>query len=355
MTNREMIINVLEGKKPSVIPSFNEVPMDVTVVKALMPEDSGDGVKDLVSHAEFFKNSAISAMGIGVPVKTISKDDKHHRYRYETGAVWREEYDPTFCREAESFTINSPEDAINYTMIDANDPDRLDQKAAVKTSAALKDLGYFVQGSVMGVWMGIYYYLTSFDNILMWMAIEKEAARALFAMTRRYSIESAKRLLACGVDCIFTASDLGSGNSLLFSKEMFREYVLPWLKELADLCHNHGAYLHLHSHGHIEKLMDDIVGAGVDMINPVGPSDHNDLAMFKEKWGDKITFMGGIGTAISTMSENEIKEHVQKVVKTGRKNGRFFPRTESGIPPMSTEKTMFYLKVLQEECSKGYE
>ncbi len=207
----------------------------------------------------------------------------------------------------------------------------------------------------MGAWYGIYYYLSSFENILMWMAVEPEAAHALFDMTGKFSIEAAKMLLSCGVDCIGAASDLGSAYTLLFSREMFREYVFPWMKELADLCHQNGAYFHLHSHGHIEDIMDDIVESGVDIINPIGPSEHNDLGVFKQRWGDRITLHGGISTTIANMSEEQISEHVAEVMSIGRKGGRFIPRTESGIPPMHFEKAKFYIDILKKERMKGYE
>ncbi|NSW91003.1 MAG: hypothetical protein HPY74_10110 [Firmicutes bacterium] len=353
MTHREKVIAVIKGEKINIIPSLGECPMDVTVLKNLLPKSTGNVVKDQINFATFFDNSAVD-VGIGINQKTISRDETHHKYMYETGSVWLEKYVPTFCREALQFPINSPEEAFTYKMPDANEEKRLDHKEMCRIVKAFHDAGYFVQGSVIGAWGAIYYYLTSFENILMWMAIEPEAAQAIFNMTKKFSLDSAKRLLECGVDCIFTVSDLGSGNSLLFSRNMFYEYVFPWLKELADLCHSYGAYLHLHSHGHIQDVMDGIVEAGVDIINPIGPSDHNDLAMFKERWGDKITIHGGISTTISHMTEQEMRDHIFSVIEIGRKGGRFFPRTESGIPPMSVEKTMAYINILKEARQKGY-
>ena len=304
-------------------------------------------------HAEFFDNSAID-VGIGLRRETLGRDANHHRYRYETGAVWLERYTPTFNREATEFPINTPEEALTYRMPDANEPDRMDDEEMRRRVQAFHDAGYFVQGGAMGAWYGIYYFLTSFDNVLTWMACEPEAAHALFDVTSTFSIKSAKRLLACGVDCIFPASDLGSGSGLLFSPAMFRAYVFPWLKELADLCHDHDAFFHLHSHGHIEELMDGIVEAGVDILNPIGPSDRNDLAMFKRRWGGKITLHGGVSTTINTMTEAEIREHVAEVMAVGCVGGRFFPRTESGIPPMPLDKALFYVNVLKEERARGY-
>jgi len=99
--------------------------------------------------------------------------------------------------------------------------------------------------------------------------------------------------------------------------------------------------------------MDGIVEAGVDIIKPIGPSDHNDLAMFKRRWGDRITLHDGISTTNATMTEDELREHVHSVADGGRVGGRFFPRTESGMPPMRMEQAELYLEILKEARGRG--
>jgi uroporphyrinogen-III decarboxylase len=100
--------------------------------------------------------------------------------------------------------------------------------------------------------------------------------------------------------------------------------------------------------------MDGIVDAGVDILNPVGPSDHNDLSLFKNKWGNKIVLHGGISTTISEMTKEQIKAHVEEVMHTGCVGARFIPRTESGIPPMPLEMAKYYIDTLKMERKKGY-
>ena len=165
---------------------WSECPMDVTVFRDVMQPASGDYPTDLIKQAEFFDNSVCS-FGIGINSETISRDDDHHTYRYETGAIWREQYRPTFCREALAYPVNYTEDALTYAMPSPADARHFDAGEARRWTTALHDAGYFVEGVVMGGWAGIYYYLTSFENILMWMADEPEAAAALFKRTRAFS------------------------------------------------------------------------------------------------------------------------------------------------------------------------
>lgn len=342
MNHRERVFEILNGNIPDIIPSLGECPMDVTCLQDVLPEKTGDGILDAINEAVFYDNSALG-VGIGFGIQTVSRSETHHIYRYETGALWHEKYDPVFCREAVEFPINDVKDIVRFKMPEPT----ANMDNLKKIVEAYKDAGYFVQGSVPGAWLGIYYYLTSFENILMWMAIEPEAAMDLFSMMGDYSLKASRILLDAGVDAIFTGSDLGAGRSLLFSPDMFYKYVFPWLKGLSEMCHGSGKILHLHSHGHIQDIMDGIVESGVDLLNPVGPSDYNDLEFFKENWGHKISFMGGISTTINSMTKAEIDDHVREVMEVGMKGGRFIPRTESGIPPMSKEMTLFYIDTLK--------
>ena len=354
MSKRELIKSVLRGEKPDVIPCWKETPMDATVRQCINITGSDDPFLSSVAEAEFFDNCVISTF-VGFERETIHRDENHHIYRYPTGAVWEEVYKPTFFREALSFPINEPSEAFGFEMPDDLSDNINDYRELSELIRKYQDAGYYVEGGAMGVWQAVYYYLTSFENILTWMAIERESAHALFNKTKEYSLNNSRTLLECGVDGIIVCSDLGSARGLLFSPDMFYEYVFSWLNELADICHEYGAFLHLHSHGHIEKIMDGIVQAGVDMINPIGPSDYNDLAMFKKRWGEKITIHGGISTKIAQMTDSEMEEHIRQVIDIGRKGGRFIPRSESGVPFMPFEKIETYIKMLKEARKRGYE
>jgi hypothetical protein len=337
---REEVWKVLKGERPTVVPTIAEAFMDVTVAEKLGFKPLDDPIEGRVAYADFLGNFDVS-VGLGPKTEVFRKTEKEKVYQYETGAVWHESYKPTFCREAIKFPINSPEEAFEFRM----PPVHWDEKFPSRVQA-FKEKGYFVQGTVPFPWGSIYYYLTSFDNILMWMAVEEEAAFRIFQLLGAYILECSERLLDAGVDAIFSGSDLGSGNALLFSVDMFDKYVAPWFKKMADLCHQHQAILHIHSHGHIQEVMDALIATGVDLLNPVGPSDHNDLGFFKQKWGDKITFLGGMSTKIAEMNRKEIESHIARVMEIGCKGSRFMPRTESGIPVMEPDKARFFIDTL---------
>jgi len=356
MTKRECVIEVLKGGKPPVVPSLGETPMDATVAASLaglMPKPTGDPVTDAVNRALFYDNSVLG-VGIDVAAETLVKTDERHVYRYETGVVWTDQYIPTYNRSAGNYPVETPEQAFTFQMPVFDDGARFNKKELAERINRIKDAGYYAEGHIIGAWSAVYYYMARFESALEWMLTEPEACERLFKHAIDFSVKSAEVLLECGVDGINSFSDMGTAISTLYSRQCFDRYMYNWLKSISALCHDNDAFFHLHCHGHIEDFMDKIVEAGVDIINPIGPSDYNDLAMFKRKWGDRINIMGGISTTIMDMDDGAMRAHVREVMDIGRKGGRFFPRTESGIPPMPREKIMLYLEILKDERMKGY-
>jgi hypothetical protein len=350
MTRRDQVRAIVRGELPGRVPTFLECPMDATVYRDFGIAPTGDPAADAIAEAELFENLAVS-VALVPGMETLERDGSHHLYRYETGAVWREQYVPTFCREALRFPVNAPEEARAFRMPPVK---ARDAALARERVARLNAEGYYVEGAVPGCWQGSYYYIARFETLLEWLLEEPEAAKAVIDACAAYSLEAARVLLEAGADGIIAASDLGTGTSLIMSPRLIRAYVVPWMARMAALCHRYGALFHLHSHGHIEGIMDDIVAAGVDILNPVGPSDNNDLAMFKRRWGGRITLQGGISSKIADMDEGAMCAHVFDVVNTGRIGGRFFPRSESGVPPMSAGRLTAYLGALREAGAAGY-
>lgn len=69
-----------------------------------------------------------------------------------------------------------------------------------------------------------------------------------------------------------------------------------------------------HSCGSLTTLMDHLVDMGVEALNPVQVSagGMGDTAELKRRWGDKITFWGGIDShkVLPRGTQAEVKEEV---------------------------------------------
>lgn len=92
-----------------------------------------------------------------------------------------------------------------------------------------------------------------------------------------------------------TGADFGTQQGPLISPKVYRNLFKPFHVQINEWIHTHTNWkTFIHSCGSIWRLLDDIVDAGFDCLNPVqcsavdmGPEQ------LKAKYGDRITFWGG--------------------------------------------------------------
>ncbi len=92
-----------------------------------------------------------------------------------------------------------------------------------------------------------------------------------------------------------TGADFGTQQAPLISPKVYRNLFKPFHIRINEWIHANTAWkTFIHSCGSIWKLLDDIVDAGFDALNPVQTSAAAmEPAALKERYGDRITFWGG--------------------------------------------------------------
>jgi uroporphyrinogen decarboxylase len=90
--------------------------------------------------------------------------------------------------------------------------------------------------------------------------------------------------------------DYAGNTNLIMSPAMFQKFIKPCIKRLVNAVkeHNPNIKIMLHSDGAITKLLEDIIDLGIDVIHPLEPLPVTDLTLVKEKYGQQVTFLGGI-------------------------------------------------------------
>ena len=87
---------------------------------------------------------------------------------------------------------------------------------------------------------------------------------------------------------------------------------------------------------------------GIDMLNPLDPTEGMDLAAIKERYGDRLTLVGGIDRHLLDLSLDEIESRLQSRLEIGAEGGRFVVMDACGIPEdMSIERFNALLGILR--------
>ena len=117
---------------------------------------------------------------------------------------------------------------------------------------------------------------------------QQDAVHALFSKLSDMYISMIDHYLEfLNLDGVVFHDDWGSQRAPFFSLDVCMEMVAPYLKKVADHCHERGLWFQQHCCGKNELLVPAMVYAGVDMWMP---QTMNDVDMLREKYGDKIMF-----------------------------------------------------------------
>ncbi len=93
----------------------------------------------------------------------------------------------------------------------------------------------------------------------------------------------------------YVAEDMGAQEDLMYAPEQIREFFLPWMKKMTDLVHDAGGYVFHHNDGAIRKIIPDMIGIGIDVLNPIQwRCKGMERQGLKRDFGDRLVFHGGM-------------------------------------------------------------
>ena len=169
------------------------------------------------------------------------------------------------------------------------------------------------------------------DNIMCEMALNPDRVHKFLDKLMEMHRANLKKFVdAVGdyVDIIGFGDDMGTQNGPQFSPDMYREFYQPRHKELWSAVRRYNPNLrtNLHCCGSIDRLLDDIIDAGIDSINPVQISCSGmEPEHLKEKFGSRMAFWGGGCASNVCMSgtKEEIEAHVKHNIDVFSKGSGF--------------------------------
>lgn len=133
------------------------------------------------------------------------------------------------------------------------------------------------------------HFMLGMENAFVAMYEEPEEYKEMIAYLTDFKLQLFEKLIeAYQPDEIFFHDDLGSVNGPMISPEMYREFIKPCHKRIADAIRAHGVIFTYHSCGHMEAFIDDLIEVGAQMINPLQPM--NNWKEIAKKYAGKVSF-----------------------------------------------------------------
>jgi uroporphyrinogen decarboxylase len=112
------------------------------------------------------------------------------------------------------------------------------------------------------------YYLRGFDAMMMDVALQEPMLDRLVDVLDEHNQVHANQYLDMGVDVLGVGDDLGAQQSSVLGPDNFRRYCKPSYEKLFRPCRERGVHVMFHTDGYIMDLADDLIEAGVTILNP---------------------------------------------------------------------------------------
>jgi len=160
----------------------------------------------------------------------------------------------------------------------------------------------------------------------------------LIARSLDLQVEYARRsvpvLAAAGFTYLFGGGDFASNEGPMYSPKAFHELMLPRLRQITGICHQHGCSALFASDGDLWPVADDLFGAsGVDGFYEIDRRAGMDLDSLHKRYPELVTIGNISSHTLHLGTKDEIRRECEEAIAAGRQHGRTIVGVSNALVP----------------------
>lgn len=181
------------------------------------------------------------------------------------------------------------------------------------------------------------------ENHLTYLLLYPDEIHEIYRRQAEWNKAFAMNCIDLGVDMVHVSDDWGAQAGLMFSPKVWWELVFPYHKQVTDAVKERGCYVSVHSDGNVMSVLDGIVELGFDVVHPYQESAGMDYSVYKSKYMDKFTVMGGLDvqTTIGFGKMDFLRSEIERVLGMFKDGGLLFCTTHFIQDHCSLEELLF--------------
>lgn len=312
----ERVQQVMALEKPDHAPLFDLLPNDAILrhFNNGRPVEAGDersGIRAIVAATDSSRFSYFS------PMQARSETLPDGRVcQYERWTIWTppkvfssaEEY-----RQIKQRELTAQHKQANVRYDTANDSGYLrhrDLRSLFGNDYYL--LLYAPAPGLMGLYMEV-----GLEAFSYYLSDAEDAIDAQLESNTEHACKWAEGLPADDpFDAVFIGEDMAFKSGPMFSPRWLREHYFPRLKRVASTFHARRKKVVFHSDGNLNPIMNDLVAAGIDGLNPIEVQAGMDLADLHKRY-PALIFFGGIDVSqlLPFGKPQEVQDAVVKAIE----------------------------------------
>jgi uroporphyrinogen decarboxylase len=266
--------------------------------------------------------------------KTIEETEEYRIYTTAFGVTMKQWKHSTSTPEFLDFKIQTSEAWLDAKKRMVPTRDRINWEQLKKDYKTYKEKGAWTE---ILLWFGFditHSWFIGTENLLVAMLEEPEWCMDMFNHFLEVNIALWELVLNEGYefDSVFWYDDMGYKNSQFFSLNTYREVLKPFHKRAIDWAHSKGMKTRLHSCGDVNPFIPELVGLGLDALNPLEVKAGMNPIEVKQKYGKDLVLNGGINAVLWDKPE-AIEAEMKKVIPVVKENGGYIFSSDHSVPP----------------------
>ncbi len=164
------------------------------------------------------------------------------------------------------------------------------------------------------------------------------------------NLELAKEAVIRGIKIVYTGDDFAYTKGLLIPLNIFKKIFYPGFKKVIRGFKDLGLFVIKHTDGNIMEIIDMIIDAGIDCLDPIDPISEMDLYSIKKKYGKKVALKGNVDCSetLTFGTISEVIKETKESMRAGASGGGFILSSSnsihSGVKPENYMAMLYALR-----------
>ena len=211
--------------------------------------------------------------------------------------------------------------------------------------------GYAVTGELYLTIFETAWLLRGMQHLVMDFYGNEDIAHAICESLAEIRIRQAVKYAEIGVDVLRLGDDVATQHGPMMGLDLYRKFLKDRTRRIITAAKkvNPDLLVFMHCDGAVADFIPEYIDIGVDILNPVQP-ECNDLTEIGRRFGDRISFWGGIGTQ-TTMPyarPEEVREKVQEVqAQLGKRGGLLIAPSHILEPEVPWENVLAFVEAVR--------
>lgn len=142
---------------------------------------------------------------------------------------------------------------------------------------------------------------------------------------------------------MYVWGDIAYVNGMMFSPTYWHAVYKPQLRKICDAIHAAGLKAVYHSDGKLDMVLDDLIDAGIDGLNPLECKAGMDGPTLKPIYGPRLAFVGNLNVQVlETNDRDQVRAEVMRKLNNAKGGGYIF-QSDHSMPSNVSPATYDYI------------